>query len=145
MQNQLDQSLAQLLSDYQVLYQKLRNYHWNVTGPLFFGLHAKFEELYLVAAERVDGLAERLAARGMRPPSTLAEQLQLARLQEDPEVPVAEDMVRRLVADFGVLVDHLRSAAKLADEAGDSAAMNLVDGFADEEEQVAWMLRAFLG
>jgi len=145
MQNRLDHALAQLLSDYQVLYQKLRNYHWNVTGPLFFGLHAKFEELYLITAERVDGLAERLAARGQRPPSTMAEQLGLARLQEDPEVPVAEDMVARLVADYGVLVDHLRSAAKLADGAGDSATMNLVDGIADAEEQTAWMLRASLG
>lgn len=145
MQNALDKNLALLLADYQVFYQKLRNYHWNVKGPLFFSLHAKFEELYLVAAERVDGLAERLAARGQRPPSTLAEQLHLARLAEDPEVPAAEDMVARLVADLGVLVDHLRDAVKVADAEGDSAAVNLLDGFADEEEQVTWMLRAFLG
>ena len=32
------------LSDYRILYMKLRAYHWTVTGPLFFGLHAKFEE-----------------------------------------------------------------------------------------------------
>ncbi|MDF1799368.1 MAG: DNA starvation/stationary phase protection protein [Planctomycetota bacterium] len=145
MQNALDKNLALLLADYQVLYQKLRNYHWNVKGPLFFSLHAKFEELYLITAERVDGLAERLAARGQRPPSTLAEHLQLARLAEDPEVPSAEGMVGRLVADLDVLVDHLREAVKVADQDGDSAAVNLLDGFADAEEQVSWMLRAFLG
>ena len=27
------ENLNKLLSDYQVFYQKLRNYHWNVTGP----------------------------------------------------------------------------------------------------------------
>ncbi len=36
-------ALNTLLADYQVLYQRLRNYHWNVKGPLFFGLHVKFE------------------------------------------------------------------------------------------------------
>lgn len=145
MKNDLNQSLARLMSDYQVLYQKLRNYHWNVTGPLFFGLHAKFEELYLDTAEKVDGIAERLAARGQRPPSTLAEQLELARLDEDPKIPAAESMVANIVADLGVLNGHLRSASKLADESGDQAAMNLLDGFADEGEKTAWMLRAFLG
>ena len=61
-----------LLSDHQVLYQKLRNYHWNVKGPLFFGLHQKFEEMYLTAAETVDALAERIVALGDAPVSTLA-------------------------------------------------------------------------
>ena len=34
--------LNTLLADYQVHYQKLRNYHWNVRGPMFFELHLKF-------------------------------------------------------------------------------------------------------
>ena len=30
--------------------QNLHRYHWYVKGPLFFTLHAKFEELYDEAA-----------------------------------------------------------------------------------------------
>ena len=52
--------LAQLLADYQVFYTNLRGLHWNVKGNRFFGLHAKYEELYNDAAEKVDEIAERL-------------------------------------------------------------------------------------
>src|SRR6185436_2799000 len=100
---QLDKDIGTLLADYQVLYMKLRAYHWTVTGPLFFGLHAKFEELYDDAAEKVDALAERLAARGSRPPLTLKEQLGLARLKEEAGQPSANDMVRNIAADLGTL------------------------------------------
>ena len=36
-----------LLADYQIYYQNLRGFHWNIQGKLFFELHAKFEELYI--------------------------------------------------------------------------------------------------
>jgi DNA-binding ferritin-like protein len=49
------QSLHTLTADYQVLYQKLRAYRWMVTGPLFFGLHEQFEQLYTETAEKLDG------------------------------------------------------------------------------------------
>ncbi|MEZ5974642.1 MAG: DNA starvation/stationary phase protection protein [Planctomycetota bacterium] len=145
MSQTINENLASLLSDYQVLYQKLRNYHWNVTGPLFFGLHAKFEELYLDAAEKVDLLAERISAKGNRPPSTLAEHLKLARLQEDPSTPGANDMVKAILDDYEALNKNLRSLSSQAAEAGDVKTANVADEFADGQEKTAWMLRAFLG
>lgn len=139
----LDTDLARLLSDYQVLYQKLRGYHWTVTGPLFFGLHAKFEALYLDAAEKVDALAERLAARGARPPVTLKDVLALARLAEDDGRPAPLEMVKRIEADLATLNQALRAGARTAAEAGDTATVNLLDGYADAQEKELWMLRAF--
>ncbi len=32
--------LAALLADTYTLYLKTHNYHWNVTGPMFQGLHS---------------------------------------------------------------------------------------------------------
>ena len=141
---QLDKDIAALLSDYQVLYMKLRAYHWTVTGPLFFGLHAKFEELYDDAAEKVDTLAERLAARGARPPLTMGEQLGLARLQEDLGHPSANDMVRNIATDLETLNNSLRALEQSAAKAGDAATENLAQGYADGQEKTIWMLRAFL-
>lgn len=142
--NALDKELATLLADYQILYMKLRGYHWTVTGPLFFGLHAKFEELYDEAALKVDALAERLAARGARPPVTLKEQLGLARLKEDAGSPSANDMVRSVAADLETLNASLRSLEQAAAKAGDAATVNLAQGYADGQEKTIWMLRAFL-
>ena len=114
-------------------------------GPLFFGLHVKFEELYTDAALKVDELAERVLALDTRPLSTLKEALQHARLTEDSGAPDAETMVKNLVADIGTLNAELRATAKAAADAGDDATMNLLDPMADEQEKTSWMLRAFLG
>lgn len=51
--------LNDLLANYQIFYQNLRGFHWNVKGSNFFELHAKFEEYYNDAIEKVDEIAER--------------------------------------------------------------------------------------
>jgi starvation-inducible DNA-binding protein len=144
MSSKIDTGLATLLADYQVHYHKLRGYHWTVTGPLFFGLHAQFEQLYLTTAEKVDAIAERIAARGGRPPVTMKEVLGLARLKEDEGQPSPNDMVRGITSDLETLNGHLRALAQVAGNEGDTGTVNLLDGFADEQEKSAWMLRAFL-
>ena len=126
------QGLNTLLADYQVFYQKLRNYHWNVSGPMFFGLHEKFEELYGDAATKVDELAERVLAVGGKPISTLKEQISRARLQEDATTPSAKDMVRNVLGDLERLKSSLREVANQATESGDSATAHLLEGFADD-------------
>ncbi|MBB1174776.1 Dps family protein, partial [Klebsiella pneumoniae] len=52
------EALNALLANYQVLYMNVRGYHWNITGPQFFELHAKFEETYNDLLTKVDELAE---------------------------------------------------------------------------------------
>jgi starvation-inducible DNA-binding protein len=136
--------LHDLLADYQVLYAKLRGFHWNVQGPLFFGLHMKFEELYNTTAERTDSIAERLAALGERPVACLKTALERTSLDEGADVTEATDMVRAIHGDFENLNERLRKLSAKAAEKGDTATQNLLDGFADEQEKEAWMLRAFL-
>lgn len=144
--SRVSESLNALLADYQVHYQRMRNFHWNVRGPRFFELHQKFEELYTNAALKVDALAERVLALGGRPLSTLGEQLSAARLKEDATAGLdAEKMVRRTLADLEELNGQLRRAAQEASGAGDGATFNLLEPMADEQEKTSWMLRAFLG
>lgn len=133
-----------LLADWSVYYQKLRNYHWNVKGPLFFELHVKFEELYTDAAMKVDEIAERILTFGARPVSTMSGFLEAASLKEDAGTPSAEEMVKNLVADTEALVKAEREIGRMADEAGDVGTLNLLDGIADEQEKTLWMLRAYV-
>lgn len=137
-------SLNALVGDYQVLYQKLRGYHWNVTGRMFFELHKLFEELYDEAAEIVDELAERIRALGGRPASTLKEQLSVARLKEDDGAPDGVTMVRNVAGDLGTLKGLLRETSGKASSGGDTASANLLDGIADKHEKNLWMLGAWL-
>ena len=74
--------LTQVLSDEHVLYIKLRNYHWNVTGPHFAELHRLFAEQYGVLANHIDDVAERIRMLGSHAPGTMAEHLQRTALRE---------------------------------------------------------------
>lgn len=144
MSDQIANSLSLLQADFSVYYQKLRHYHWNVRGPMFFELHRKFEELYLDAALKVDELAERILALGFAPPSTLKQQLEMTRLKEDEGRPDAIEMVRHVEQDMDALTGWLREVVGLASEEGDTATANMLDSMADAQEKQAWMLRAFL-
>lgn len=141
----LIEELNRLTANHAVFYQKLRNYHWNVSGPAFFQLHQKFEEMYLRTAEEVDSLAERVLALGERPVSTLREFIELSDLGEQTDVPGSSKMVGNLVDDIRVLLDANRSAKKEAEAADDDTTVNLLDDLADQLEADAWMLRAWQG
>jgi starvation-inducible DNA-binding protein len=54
------QGLSRSLADTYTLYLKTKNYHWNVTGPMFQTLHLMFEGQYLELALAVDLIAERM-------------------------------------------------------------------------------------
>ena len=139
------EALANLQADAMVLYQKIRNFHWTVRGPMFFELHTKFEELYTEAALQVDELAERILAVGGAPVPTNAEALRRASLVEETGQLDGKGMVGALLADYEALVASLRKAGKLAEDANDAGTLNLLDGIADGHEKTAWMLRAYLG
>ncbi|MFB6351012.1 MAG: Dps family protein [Bradymonadaceae bacterium] len=136
--------LNQLLADYMVFYQKLRNYHWNVRGQEFFKLHEKFEEGYLQAADWVDDIAERVLALGGTPYSTLRQQTEHARLGEDPEAPSAHQMVRNLIDDIEQLNEWSQDVAEVAEEARDRPTANLLDDIMDMQAERKWMFETFL-
>ena len=137
-------ALDVLLADHQVFYQKLRGYHWNVSGVRFFDLHARFESLYDLAADHVDAIAERIAMLGARPSSTLKRYLAATRLREDETAPSAQDMVRHVLQDLEKLTAWTRELAVVADESGDRGTTALLDGLGDTYEKECWMLRASL-
>ncbi|MEX1025864.1 MAG: DNA starvation/stationary phase protection protein [Planctomycetota bacterium] len=139
------QQLQQLLADYTVFYQKIRNYHWNVKGPQFFQLHEQFEQLYLATAVKVDDIAERIVTKKGRVPGTLAHYLEATTLSEGDSGLDGAAMVNDLIGDFEKLDVTLRQATATAAKADDMATANLLEGFADEQEKTTWMFRAFLG
>ena len=63
----LTDELNGLLANYQIFYQNLRGYHWNIKGENFFELHVKFEEYYNDAQVKIDEIAERILTLGKTP------------------------------------------------------------------------------
>ena len=136
--------LNALLADYHLHYQRLRNFHWNVSGPNFFTLHNQFEKLYNEAFETIDDIAERVLSLGYHPLSTMTEFLETSNLQEIREVLPAQEMVRALLDDYHKITDQKRKLIEVATEADDEGTADMITGFLESMEKNAWMLNAYL-
>ena len=141
----LEEQLNELVATWSVLYTKLHNYHWYVSGPTFFTLHAKFEELYTEAALHLDELAERILSRGEKPVATLKEQLAISLVDEASGKEDATEMVAAIVQDFTKTKDAAAKTMDTASEAGDDRTEDLLNGLIQSLEKHIWMLNAFLG
>jgi starvation-inducible DNA-binding protein len=132
-----------VLADESILYQKLRNYHWNVTGPMFLSLHKAFENQYNEIADVVDEVAERIRQFGVFAPGTLEEFKQITRLSEQPGVvPDAKAMVANLVVDHEAIIRNLRGDIEMIDKKDDEVgAADLLTGILQQHQKMAWMLR----
>ncbi|RAT96738.1 Dps family protein [Brevibacillus sp. Leaf182] len=144
MENTLYSALNKQVANWTVLYTKLHNFHWNVKGPHFFTLHAKFEELYNEAAANLDSLAERVLSIGGKPVATLAACLNTASITEAEGSETAEQMVETIARDFAILVDELKLAMETADQADDEATADMLLGIRSSLEKHIWMLKSFL-
>lgn len=138
------ENLNRLLADATVFYQKLRHYHWNVSGPRFFQYHELFESLYDSWADAIDEIAERILQLQGVPLHTLKAMLSNATLVEDPEIPSGEVMLQRTMADLQILHGEMCVAAETAEAAADRVTTGLLDGLCAATEKTLWMIRATL-
>jgi starvation-inducible DNA-binding protein len=138
--------LKLVLADEAVVYQKLRNYHWNVTGRHFFELHLALEKQYEEIAEVIDEVAERIRQYGVFAPGTLEEFTQITRMSEQSGVyPDARTMMANLVADHEAVIRNLRGDIEMIDKKDDDVgAVDLLTGILQQHQKMAWMLRMYL-
>ncbi|WP_394236670.1 Dps family protein [Niallia oryzisoli] len=141
----IQSELNQQIANWSVLYTKLHRFHWYVKGPLFFTLHAKFEELYNESALVVDQVAERLLAIGGEPIATMKEFLETATIEETAGETKAADMVAALVKDYKEIKAGLEKLAVIAEEGNDTITNDLAVGLIESIDTHVWMLNAYLG
>ncbi len=142
--NSLTDKLNVQLSNWSVLYFKLHHYHWYVKGPHFPVLHAKFEELYDMAALKLDELAERILSIEGKPVSTMKEFLAQATITEADKAKTENDMLSATIEDLKELIEGLKAAASSAEEAEDTATSDMLIGQVEELQKQVWMLKATL-
>lgn len=138
--------LNQNLADLYVLYTKTRNYHWNVVGERFNDLHKFFEAQYEELNDSIDDVAERARALGGKSVATLAEFVEMSRLDEAPgKYPDANGMIADLLADHETVIRNLRKDVDDTNEKhGDTGTSDFLTGLMEGHEKMAWMLRSFL-
>ena len=137
--------LNDLLANYQIFYQNLRGFHWNIKGRKFFELHLKFEELYNDAVVKVDEIAERVLTLGGTPLHTFETYLNIATIQSVDSTDIDENIVDEVINNFSILIEKERAILNLANDADDEGTSSQMSDYIVETEKTLWMLTSFMG
>lgn len=137
--------LNKVLADGNVLYVKLRKFHWNLSGDNFLELHELFEAQYVAVGEAVDLVAERISTLGGIAIGTTSEFAKMSQLKENPgKIPDNQSMLRELVGDHESIIKSLRDFIdQCEDKFKDVGTADFLTGLIQEHEKMAWKLRKY--
>lgn len=138
----LIKELNEFLSDLNVLYRKLQNYHWNVKGKSFFVLHSKLEEYYNGVNSEIDKVAEKILMLGGQPLGTMKDYLNISSIKEAENAKVTGDVVlKNLLEDFSYCKQKAEAIKVKADDSNAYIISSYMDEVIDEYSKACWMLK----
>lgn len=140
----LVEKLNVLLASYQVFYQRLRVYHWNLVDKQFLPFHKLFEEMYQDAQEKIDVIAERIRFWGEKTVCGLEEVREKSFLEDVSEVPVLDGMLKDLIAAIEKIADFEREILDKIDDYYDYGSDDMLASFLRDIEKQEWMLKSSL-
>jgi starvation-inducible DNA-binding protein len=137
-------SLNQLMANYFVHYNKLRNFHWNVDSRDFFELHQEFENEYNTVMQGIDTIAERIRVFGLKPSMTINEILVISEIKEAKADKMSSiEMVKEILKDYEILHNKMLNVMNAALETGDNVTEQIVTDFMRNLENRNWMFTAW--
>lgn len=133
-----------VLANFQVYYQKLRNFHWNIRGENFYELHEVFERMYTDAHQKIDELAERIQTLKYRPLSLMSKYLKTAEIEEYDGFVTDAEMMKMVLNDQSTLLQSINRATDKAINAKDEGTLHLLRNFQLDIEKQSWMIDMWL-
>jgi starvation-inducible DNA-binding protein len=134
-------ALNACLADTFALYLKTKNFHWHMSGPHFRDYHLLLDEQSVQILASTDDMAERVRKIGGTTIRSIGNIARLQRVRDnDADFVTPEDMLAELRDDNRQMVEHLREAHGICDEANDVATASLIENWIDEAERRAWFL-----
>nr|WP_320117151.1 DNA starvation/stationary phase protection protein [uncultured Marinifilum sp.] len=138
------EQLQILLANYQLYYQNLRNFHWNVKGNSFFQLHTKFEELYTDASEQVDEIAERILTLNGQPLGNFSDYVAISSIAEANANCSGSEMVEQVIKAHNIIIEKVKDVIAIANENEDEGTLDMLPAYVSNLEKLNWMFKAFL-
>lgn len=142
--HKLSKELNTLLANYQLFYQNIRGFHWNIKGSDFFELHLKFEELYNDAQIKIDEIAERILTLGESPLHSFQDYLNQSEIKAVVGVSNGSDGLDVTLEGFQKLILQERKIIKDAADFEDEGTVSLMSDYITETEKIVWMLASYL-
>lgn len=137
--------LNDLLANYQMFYQNLRGFHWNIKGKEFFELHLKFEEFYNDAVIKVDEIAERVLTLEGTPLHTFTDYVEKSTIECAKGLFDGKASVDIILENFSILLQKERGILEIAGDANDEGTVSLMSDYISQTEKTMWMLKSYLG
>ena len=138
-------NLNTFLSDLNVFYRKLQNYHWNIKGKDFFVVHPKLEEYYTQINTQVDEIAEHILTLGGQPLGTLKDYLNITKITEAENKKIDSTLVyNELIKDFSTLLEDVKTIKNAADAQEEHKTSAMMDNIIEDYSSKLWMLKQSL-
>jgi len=134
-------ALNAILADSFALYLKTKNFHWHVSGPHFRDYHLMLDDQAAQILGTTDQIAERVRKTGNTTLRSIGDISRHQRIKDnDKDFVSAADMLAELREDNLALVESLREAKDIVDDAKDNATSGILDDWTDQAEERAWFL-----
>ncbi len=134
--------LNELLSDLNVFYRKVQNYHWNIVGKDFFVIHEKLEEYYNEINEQIDEVAEHILILGNEPLGTMKDYLANTCIEEARNEKINDcDVFTNIIKDLEKLLQKVTKIKEEADNQKQYATSSLMDEYISNYSKKLWMLK----
>ena len=135
-------NLNTFLSDLNVFYRKLQNYHWNIKGKDFFTIHAKLEEYYDEVNEKIDEIAEHILSLDGQPLGSLKDYLNMTKIKEAENKKVDSTLIlNEIIKDYSMLLQDAKAIKNLADTNSENKTSALMDDIIEHYTKKLWMLK----
>lgn len=130
-----------VLADVFVLYLKVKNFHWHLSGPHFRDYHRMLDDDGQQLLAMTDPIAERIRKIGGGTIKSIGHIARLQRIEDnDAEYVEPLDMLAELRDDNKLLAMRLRETHDVCDQNRDVATASLIEVWIDETERRTWFL-----
>lgn len=141
----ITEDLNLFLSNLNIFYRKLQNYHWNIKGEDFFVIHEKLEELYNAINEQIDEIAEHILIIDGEPYGRMQDYLDTAQIQEASNEKICSSKIfAAILKDYNILIENATKIKEDADNLKKYDTSALMDEYLQDYKKKVWMIRQML-
>ena len=141
----ITEDLNLFLSNLNVFYRKLQNYHWNIKGEDFFNVHEKLEEYYNDVNEQIDEIAEHILIIDGQPLGTMSDYLEITQIKEAQNEKICSKKIfEAILKDYNILIENAAKIKEDADNEKRYATSALMDEYLQDFSKKVWMIRQMM-
>ncbi len=138
----ITEDLNLFLSNLNVFYRKVQNYHWNIKGEDFFNVHEKLEEYYNEINEQIDEIAEHILIIDGQPLGRMSDYLEITQIKEAQNEKICSKKIfESILKDYNILSENVTKIKEDADNEKKYATSALMDEYLQDYGKKIWMIR----